>query len=99
MLRLHRNPISVSGMLIMGTHKDIRKNVSCPVSPLALGCKKFQRVATSTLAAETVSLNTVPDQLSWVRLCWGWLFDPNINWKQPSKTLKSITGNIFHGHL
>ena len=84
------NPSSHTGMLIMGTHKEIGKNVACPVSPLAWGCKKIQRVVTSTLAAETVSLNTVLDQLSWMRLCWGWLLDPTIKWKQPSKTLKEL---------
>ena len=84
------NPSSHTGMLIMGTHKEIGKNVTCPVSPLAWGCKKIQRVVTSTLAAETVSLNTVLDQLSWMRLCWGWLLDPTIKWKQPSKTLKEL---------
>ena len=47
-------------------------------------------MVTSTLAAETVSWNTVLDQLSWMRLCWGWLLDPTIKWKQPSKTLKEL---------
>ena len=54
------NPSSHTGSMIMGTHRSIRDNVSCPVSPLSWGCQKIQRVVTSTLAAETVSLNTVP---------------------------------------
>jgi len=54
------NPSSHTGSIIMGTHRSIRDNVSCPVSPLSWGCKKIQRVVTSTLAAETVSLNAVP---------------------------------------
>ena len=53
------NPSSHTGSMIMSTHADISKNVTCPVSPLVWGCKKIQRVVTSTLAAETVSLNTV----------------------------------------
>ena len=81
---------SQTGILIMGTHKDIRNNISCPVNPLAWGSKKIQRVVTSTLAAETVSLNTVLDHLSWLRLCWAWLLDPTTNWKQPSKTLRQL---------
>ena len=40
----------------MSTHKDISKNTTCPVNPMSWGCKKIQRVVTSTLAAETVSL-------------------------------------------
>ena len=59
------NPSSHTGCMIMSTHADISNNVTCPVSPLVWGCKKIQRVVTSTLAAETVSLNSVLDQLSW----------------------------------
>ena len=88
------NPNSHTGMLIMGTHKDIDNNVSCPVSPLAWGCKKIQRVVTSTLAAETVSLNSVLDQLSWMRLFWAWINDHTTNWKQPAQTLKSLPNTI-----
>ena len=88
------NPNSHTGMLIMGTHKNIEKNISCPVSPLAWGCKKIQRVVTSTLAAETVSLNSVLDQLSWMRLFWAWINDDNTNWKRPSQTLKNLPSTI-----
>lgn len=74
----------------MSTHKDIQNNVSCPVNPMSWGCKKIQRVVTSTLAAETVSLGSVLDQLSWIRLYWHWLLDPKINWKNPSITLQGL---------
>ena len=84
------NNSSQTGTLIMGTHKDIRNNTSCPVNPLAWGSKKIQRVVTSTLAAETVSLNSVLDHLSWLRLCWAWILDSRVNWKQPSNTLKQL---------
>lgn len=84
------NPSSHTGSIIMGTHRLISENVSCPVSPLAWGCKKIQRVVTSTLAAETVSLNSVLDHLSWMRLCWSWMLDPTVNWKQPNSTLKNL---------
>ena len=84
------NPSSHTGSMIMGTHRLISENVSCPVSPLSWGCKKIQRVVTSTLAAETVSLNSVLDHLSWMRLCWAWMLDAKTNWKQPSNTLKQL---------
>ena len=71
------NPSSHTGCMIMGTHKLIAQNVSCPVSPLSWGRKKIQRVVTSTLAAETVSLSSL-NHLSWLRLCWGWMLDPSV---------------------
>ena len=74
----------------MGTHRMISDNVSCPVSPLAWGCKKIQRVMTSTLAAETVSLSPVLDHLSWLRLCWGWMLDSEVEWKKPSQALAEL---------
>eukprot|EP00435_Cladocopium_sp_Y103_P071311 s103_g37.t1 len=74
----------------MATHKDIGRNTTCPVNPISWGCKKIQRVVTSTLAAETTSLNSVLDQLSWVRLCWAWILHPNTNGKTPHETLKQL---------
>ena len=84
------NPNSHTGTIIMATHRDISKNISCSVSPLSWGCKKIQRVVTSTLAAETVSLSSVLDQLSWTRLCWSWLLDNRIKWQRPEETLKGL---------
>ena len=84
------NPNSHTGSIIMATHKDIGSNVRCPVNPISWGCKKIQRVVTSTLAAETTSLNTVLDQLSWVRLCWGWIMDPNVQWKNPKLAFQNL---------
>ena len=80
-------PDSHSGMIILGTHKGINENYSCPISPLSWGCKKIQKVVVSTLSAETVSLNTALDQLSWIRLFWAWLWNPSINWKRPKTAL------------
>ncbi len=88
------NPSSHTGSMIMSTHADISKNVTCPVSPLVWGCKKIQRVVTSTLAAETVSLNTVLDQLSWVKLCWAWMLDPKTEWRKPTETLKNLPSAV-----
>lgn len=84
------SPDSHTGCLIMSTHKDIMDNAQCPVSPLSWGCKKIQRVVTSTLSAETMSLATTLDQLSWIKLFWGWILDPNVKWRQPTEALQSL---------
>lgn len=89
------NHNSHTGSIIMATHRDISNNISCPVSPLSWGCKKIQRVVTSTLAAETVSLSTVLDQLSWIRLCWSWMLDNRIDWKKPDQALKKSLPEAF----
>jgi hypothetical protein len=79
-----------SGVIIVGTHKKIAENHQCPISPLSWGCKKIQRVVTSTLSAETTALASSLDQLSWIRLYWAWLKDPQVCWKQPDKSLSSL---------
>ena len=85
-----KQPESHTGTIIMTTHEDIGKNHVCPVNPISWGCKKIQRVVTSTLAAETTSLSTTLDQLSWLRLFWSWVRNPCTDWKNPSKTLKEL---------
>ena len=85
-----KNPESHTGSIIMSTRKDISKNTTCPVNPMSWGCKKIQRVVTSTLAAETVSLSTVLDQLSWIRLCWAWMLDSRVKWQRPEQTLTGL---------
>ena len=83
-------PDSQSGSIIVATHKNIDQNVSCPISPLAWGSKKIQKVVTSTLAAETMSLSSSLDMLSWIRLYWAWVYHPNDAWKHPTETLESL---------
>ena len=89
------NPNSQTGTLIMATHKDIGHNTTCPVGPISWGSKKIQRVVTSTLAAETTSLGTVLDQLSWIvcagRGCW----TPKCHGRIRNK-LQRLTWNIHH---
>ena len=85
-----KQPDSHTGMIIMTTHADIAKNHQCPVNPISWGCKKIQKVVVSTLSAETMSLNSTLDQLSWLRLYWGWFQNPWINWKQSKQTLKEL---------
>ena len=84
------NPDSHTGSIILATHCEIENNVSCTVSPLSWGCKKIQKVVTSTLAAETMSLASTLDQLSWIRLFWAWIHDGTTDWKQPEKTLPKL---------
>ena len=85
-----RVPDSHAGMIILTTHRDIAKNISCPVSAISWGCKKIQKVVTSTLSAETMALTTTLDQLSWLRLFWSWLLDDSVKWKQPGESLKML---------
>ena len=85
-----KQPESHTGTIIMTTHADIGKNHVCPVDPISWGCKKIQRVVTSTLSAETTSLSTTLDQLSWLRLFWSWIRNPKTDWKNATTTLNKL---------
>ena len=87
-------PDSHAGMVIVGTHESIAQGHQCPISPLSWGCRKIQKVVTSTLSAETMALSTSLDQLSWLRLFWQWLHDGNTTWRQPEKALSNIAPSI-----
>lgn len=87
-------PDSQSGSIILATNKNIEQNISCPVSPIAWGSKKIQKVVTSTLAAETMSLASNLDMVSWIRLYWAWFYNPNNGWKHPSETLSELPAAI-----
>ena len=89
-----KKPDSHSGVIIVGTHKDINDNKQCPISPISWGCKKIQRVVTSTLAAESSSLASALDQLAWLRIFWSWLHDPKVEWRKPQQTLKQLAPAI-----
>ena len=89
-----KQPDSHSGSIIMATHSNITQNYTCPVNAISWGCKKIQKVVVSTLSAETMSLNSTLDQLSWIRLFWGWLLNPTLNWKQPKETLNNLPTTI-----
>lgn len=78
----------------MTTHKHIKDNVTCPVTPISWGCKKIQKVVVSTLSAEATSLNSTLDQLSWLRLFWGWLMNPKLQWKNTKTTLEQLPETI-----
>ena len=85
-----KQPDSHTGMMIMATHADIAKNFQCSVSPISWCCKKIQKVVVSTLSAETMSMNSTLDQLSWIRLFWGWIQNPQIQWKRAKETLNEL---------
>ena len=87
-------PDSHAGMVIVGTHESIAQGYQCPISPLSWGCRKIQKVVTSTLSAETMALSSSLDQLSWLRLFWQWLHDGNTTWRQPEKALSNIAPSI-----
>ena len=89
-----KKPDSHAGLIIVGTHKDVSLNRQCPISPISWGCKKIQRVVTSTLAAETTALASAVDQLAWLRLFWSWIHVPNTNWKEPETALMKIAPAI-----
>ena len=59
-------------------------------SPLIWGSKKTQKVVTNTLSAETISMASALDQLSWLRLYWKWLHDPRTQWHRPEDALPKV---------
>jgi hypothetical protein len=87
-------PDSHAGSIIVGTHKDISHNCQCPISPLTWGCRKIQKVVTSTLSAETMALSSTLDQLGWLRLFWSWIHDPTVQWKKPEDALMKLAPAI-----
>ena len=89
-----KQPDSHTGMMIMTTHEQIAENVQSPVSPISWGCKKIQKVVVSTLSAEATSLNSTLDQLSWLRLYWAWILNPQTTWKEPKAALSQLPNSI-----
>ena len=94
-------PESYAGMIVHATHKDITNNQSCPISPLSWGAKEIQRIVTSTVSAETSTLSTTSDQLTWMRLYCAWILDPNTPWQRPENVAnlpKAITVPTYRAH-
>lgn len=89
-----KKPDSHAGMFIVGTHQAIEDNQQCAISPISWGCRKIQKVVTSTLSAETAAMATTLDQVAWLRLFWSWIHNGNTNWKQPEKALSNIAPSI-----
>ena len=42
------------------------------------------------MASETYALSGALDRLSWTRMHWAWINNPQINWRQPETTLKTL---------
>lgn len=41
-----------------------------------------------------MSLSSNLDQLSWIRLYWGWLYNPTEGWKHPAETLLQLPSAV-----
>ena len=89
-----KQPDSHTGMMIMTTRRNIKDNIACLLTPISWGCKKIQKVVVSTLSAEATSLNSTLDQLSWLRLFWGWILNPSLNWNNTKSTLEQLPETI-----
>eukprot|EP00435_Cladocopium_sp_Y103_P039315 s274_g10.t1 len=81
---------SQKGCLILATTETIDQIQSSPVSPLIWFSKKINRVVSSTLASETFALSGALDLLSWTRIHWAWMLNPNLKWQSPEETLKDL---------
>ena len=89
-----RTPDSHAGSVILTAHRDISRNQTCAVSPICWSSKKIQKVVTSTLAAETVSMGSMLDQLSWLKLYWAWLLSDTVPWRDPNLALSQVPQSI-----
>ena len=83
-------PDSYQGTIVMAAHKDIANNKTTWVNPIAWQSRKIQKVAVSTLSAETMALAGSTDLLMWIRLFWAWINDNTINWRNFDKTLLEL---------
>ena len=87
-------PDSHAGSMIMCAHKSVAKNVTSAISPISWSSRKIHKVVTSTLSAETMSLNMTLDQLSWLKLYWAWILDNRVAWRSPHEALKHVPQSL-----
>ena len=85
-----KNPDAQQGMLIMASEERLAQNQSSKVNAILWHSKKIQKVTTSTLSAESMAATCALDNLSWVRLYWGWLQNPKCNWRKLDETLLKL---------
>ena len=83
-------PDSHAGSMIMSAHRAVAHNVTSAISPIAWSSRKIHKVVTSTLSAETMSLNMTLDQLSWLKLYWAWILDNRVAWRNPQEALQKV---------
>ena len=76
--------------MIMSAHRAVAHNVTSAISPIAWSSPKIHKVVTSTLSAETMSLNMTLDQLSWLKLYWAWILDNRVAWRNPQEALQKV---------
>ena len=74
----------------MATTDGVDQGMTTPVSPLLWFSKKISRVVSSTLASETYALSGALDLLSWTRMHWAWIQNPQIAWKNIEDTLRTL---------
>ena len=65
---------------ILATTPEIEHQGMAKVNPLIWFSKKIAHVVASTLASETYALSGALDLLSWTRLHWSWMLNPQIKW-------------------
>ena len=81
---------SQRGCLILATTEEIDRSLQASVSPLVWNSKKISRVVSSTLASETYALSGALDTLNWIRLHWGWLNNPKLEWQKPDVVFPTL---------
>ena len=86
----NKNDSSHQGLLIMPCQRQLEDNQQSRVNPIIWASMKIQKVAVSTLSAESMSLAGAIDTLEWVRLFWAWIVDSTCAWRLGDKTLTRL---------
>ena len=76
--------------MIVSTEEKISENKCAKINPILWHSKKIQRVAVSTLSAESMAAGCALDNLAWVRLFWGWLQNPKCDWRKGEEILLQL---------
>ena len=67
---------SRQGAIIFATDGHMAENKLSVICPIAWSSRKIPRVVRSTLSAEASALSGTLDRLSWIRILWAWLQNP-----------------------
>ena len=81
---------SQRGTFILATTPTVEEAKGSQVSPLIWSSRKISRVVSSTLASETYARSAALDQLSWIRILWSWMLNPQVDWRKPAETLTNL---------
>ena len=93
--RHYKDNNSYQGMFIVVTDWQMLQNEKTVIAPVAWASKKITRVVRSTLSAEVVSLCGSVDRLSWLRLFWEWMKNPEIDIAHPEAVLQKAPRASF----